>query len=486
MSGLGPKVPDVATLGARQHGVVTHAQLLELGVSAGRVESWVRRGRLFPRYKGVYAVGRPALGRHGAWLAAVWACGDGAVLSHVSAAELHRMVAATDGAVHVTTTRDLASRPGLVVHRTRHLDPQDVVTLGRLPVTRQPRTLVDLADVLSYPELRGIADGLRRLDLDAVAAAQRRAPNRRGAARVARVLASDRMRTRSAFERRYLRFCTTHRLPRPDATNVMHAGHEVDALYTAARLAVELDGRAHHDRRAHMRQDRAATPTCSSPACASCGSCGSSSTPTRPPRRRNSSARCSGPERPPAPRPCAAGTTMLRPRPRLNGRTGVPSRAMDLEELRRQVADGTVETVVLAMTDMQGRLQGKRLHAAHFLDEVLDHGAEACNYLLAVDVEMNPAPGFALASWDAGYGDFALVPDLGTLRDVPWHPGSVIVLADVRWHDGSDVKPSPRQVLRGQLARLAERGWQAHAASDWRSSSSPTPTSRRGTRATAA
>jgi len=83
---------------------------------------------------------------------------------------------------------------------------------------------------------------------------------------------------------------------------------------------------------------------------------------------------------------------------------------MTLEELRQQVADGTVDTVVLAMTDMQGRLQGKRLGAAHFLDEVLEHGAEACNYLLAVDVEMNPAPGFALASWDAGYGDFALVP----------------------------------------------------------------------------
>jgi glutamine synthetase len=139
---------------------------------------------------------------------------------------------------------------------------------------------------------------------------------------------------------------------------------------------------------------------------------------------------------------------------------------MNLEELRRQVADGTIDTIVLAMTDMQGRLQGKRLHAAHFLDEVLDHGAEACNYLLAVDVEMNPAPGFALASWEAGYGDFELVPDLGTLRELPWQPGSVLMLADVRWHDGSDVRPSPRQVLRGQLARLAERGWEAHAASE--------------------
>jgi len=128
--------------------------------------------------------------------------------------------------------------------------------LGLLPVTRQPRTLVDLADVLLHPELRELADGLRRLDPEALAAAQRRAPNRRGAARVARLPASDRVRTRSAFERRYLRFCTGHGLPRPDATNVRVGRHEVEALHTRARLAVELDGRAHHERRAQMRADR--------------------------------------------------------------------------------------------------------------------------------------------------------------------------------------------------------------------------------------
>ena len=236
--------------------MVTHAQLLALGVSEGRVESWVRRGRLFRRHKGVYAVGRPALDRHGEWLAAVWACGAGAVLSHITAAELHGMAVETAGVVHVSTTRDIASRPGLVVHRTRHLDPEDVVTLGLLPVTRQPRTLVDLADVLPYTELRGIADGLRRLDLAALRAAQDRAPNRRGAARVARLLDSERRRTRSELERRYLRFCSAHGLPRPEATNVRVAGHEVDALHAGARLAVELDGRAHHERRAQMRADR--------------------------------------------------------------------------------------------------------------------------------------------------------------------------------------------------------------------------------------
>ena len=139
---------------------------------------------------------------------------------------------------------------------------------------------------------------------------------------------------------------------------------------------------------------------------------------------------------------------------------------MTLEELRAQIDDAAVDTVVLAMTDMQGRLQGKRLDAHHFLDAVVDHGAEACNYLLAVDVEMAPAEGFAMSSWERGYGDFVLVPDLDTLRPAPWLEGTALLLADVRWGDGTDVVASPRQVLRAQLARLAERGWEAQAATE--------------------
>src|SRR4051794_36723955 len=138
----------------------------------------------------------------------------------------------------------------------------------------------------------------------------------------------------------------------------------------------------------------------------------------------------------------------------------------NLEALTDAVDEGTVDTVVLALTDMQGRLQGKRLDARHFLDEVVPHAAEGCNYLLAVDVEMNPVEGYAMASWDRGYGDFVMVPDLGTLRPVPWWPGTVMCLADVRWEDGSDVVASPRQVLRRQLARLAERGWVANAGTE--------------------
>ncbi len=139
---------------------------------------------------------------------------------------------------------------------------------------------------------------------------------------------------------------------------------------------------------------------------------------------------------------------------------------MTVEELRQEVADGTVDTVVLAIADMEGRLQGKRLTAAHFLDDVLEHGAEGCNYLLAVDVEMETVGGYAMSSWDTGYGDFEMVPDLDTLRMVPWLPGTALVMADVRWGDGSEVAASPRQILRRQLARLAERGMAANAATE--------------------
>jgi glutamine synthetase len=139
---------------------------------------------------------------------------------------------------------------------------------------------------------------------------------------------------------------------------------------------------------------------------------------------------------------------------------------LTLDQLRTAVQAGRIDTVLLALTDMQGRLQGKRLTAPHFLDEVVEHGAEACNYLLAVDVEMNTVPGYAISSWERGYGDFEMVPDLGTLRPVPWHQGTALCLADIRWADGSPVGPSPRQVLRAQLERLAERGWSAQGATE--------------------
>ena len=139
---------------------------------------------------------------------------------------------------------------------------------------------------------------------------------------------------------------------------------------------------------------------------------------------------------------------------------------MKLEELRSRVEAGEIDTVLIALCDMQGRLQGKRLTARHFLDEVVDHGAEGCNYLLAVDVDMNTVDGYAMSSWERGYGDFVLKPDLATLRPVPWQEGTAMVLCDLAWEDGSDVVASPRQILRRQLARLAERGWSANAGTE--------------------
>jgi glutamine synthetase len=140
--------------------------------------------------------------------------------------------------------------------------------------------------------------------------------------------------------------------------------------------------------------------------------------------------------------------------------------ALTLDGLRSRVDAGEIDTVLLGMCDMQGRLQGKRLDARHFLADVVEHGAEGCNYLLAVDVEMNTVSGYAMSSWETGYGDFAMVPDMATLRLVPWLPATALVLSDLRWNDGREVVASPRQVLRRQLERLAERGWSANAATE--------------------
>ncbi|HET6533135.1 MAG TPA: glutamine synthetase family protein, partial [Actinoplanes sp.] len=139
---------------------------------------------------------------------------------------------------------------------------------------------------------------------------------------------------------------------------------------------------------------------------------------------------------------------------------------MDLEELDVAVNNGSVDTVLLALTDMQGRLQGKRLHGRYFMDEVVSGGSEGCNYLLAVDVDMNTVDGYEMSSWNSGYGDFVMKPDFSTLRRVPWQPGTAVVLADLETTDGRPVYASPRQILRRQLDRLAEHGLTAYAGTE--------------------
>ncbi|SFR25127.1 L-glutamine synthetase [Lentzea waywayandensis] len=139
---------------------------------------------------------------------------------------------------------------------------------------------------------------------------------------------------------------------------------------------------------------------------------------------------------------------------------------LTVEELRAAVETGEIDTVLVAIVDMQGRLQGKRCAAQYFLDDVLGHSAEGCNYLLAVDVEMNPVSGFEMSSWDRGYGDFVMKPDMETLRRVPWQEGTALVMCDVVWENGDPVVASPRQVLRKQLDRLAALGLDCYVGTE--------------------
>ncbi len=137
---------------------------------------------------------------------------------------------------------------------------------------------------------------------------------------------------------------------------------------------------------------------------------------------------------------------------------------LTLDELR---ADQSIDTVIMAFTDMQGRLLGKRLHRDFFFEQVEHgHGTEGCNYLLALDMEMDPVPGYEIASWERGYGDFNLAPDLSTLRRIPWLEATALVLCDVEWGDGSPVRPSPRQVLRAQVERARALGFEVMVGSE--------------------
>ncbi|MGW4212610.1 glutamine synthetase family protein [Lentzea sp. NPDC004789] len=139
---------------------------------------------------------------------------------------------------------------------------------------------------------------------------------------------------------------------------------------------------------------------------------------------------------------------------------------LTVEELREAVDTGEIDTVLVAIVDMQGRLQGKRCAARYFLDEVLGHAAEGCNYLLAVDVEMNPVSGFEMSSWERGYGDFVMKPDISTLRRVPWQEGTALVMCDLVWENGDPVVASPRQILRKQLDRLAALGLECYVGTE--------------------
>jgi glutamine synthetase len=131
---------------------------------------------------------------------------------------------------------------------------------------------------------------------------------------------------------------------------------------------------------------------------------------------------------------------------------------LTLTQLDELIAAAEVDTVIVAFADMQGRLTGKRVAARLFIEEVAKHGVECCNYLLAVDVEMNTVDGYPMSSWDTGYGDMVMTPDFATLRRIPWLPGTALVMADLSWEDGRSVTAAPRSILARQIIRLAERG----------------------------
>src|SRR5512144_2174992 len=141
-------------------------------------------------------------------------------------------------------------------------------------------------------------------------------------------------------------------------------------------------------------------------------------------------------------------------------------RHLTLEQLKGMIRGDEIDTVVIAFTDMQGRLQGKRLHGRYFVDHVVPHGAEGCNYLLAVDVDMNTVEGYAISSWEQGYGDMEFVPDFDTIRLLPHLPCTALVQCDVVWQDHRPVEPSPRRVLKRQLERVADRSMVALAGTE--------------------
>jgi very-short-patch-repair endonuclease len=255
----------VGELAGRQHGVVTTAQLREAGLTGQGIRRRVEAGRLYALYRGVYAVGHQALTPKSRFIAAVYACGRGALASHRAAGALHGLVGSTS-LLEVTAPRGCKAKRGIVVHRSRVVDHQDRAEVEGVPTTSVARTLVDLADVLNEKRLSKAvhqAEILRVFDLRALEQAQRRAGARSGAKRLTRVLTAYQPEPhflRSEAERRLKRLCTDHSLPQPQF-NVWVEGYELDAYWPEARFALEIDGAETHDTRhafhADRRKDRA-------------------------------------------------------------------------------------------------------------------------------------------------------------------------------------------------------------------------------------
>ena len=256
---LPPVDLPLAALARRQHGVVSRGQLLALGLGATGIAERVRTGRLHRIHRGVYAVGPARLRTEGYWLAAVLACGPGAVLSHRSAASLWELrpsaAAATD--VTVPTQSGRAKRRRIRVHRSSRLAREETVVRDAIPVTTVARTLLDLADVLPTQAVKRAIDEAEyrgHFDLTSLRAVVENNPGRRGAGVLA-LAREPAQRTRSELEDDFLAFCRRQRLPRPEVGPSI-AGYEVDFAWPEARLIVETDGNAAHRTRRAFEDDR--------------------------------------------------------------------------------------------------------------------------------------------------------------------------------------------------------------------------------------
>jgi very-short-patch-repair endonuclease len=246
-------------LAGRQYGVVSLRQLIALGLTRAAVEGRVKRGRLLPLYRGVFAVGHRALTWRSHLIAAVFASGPGALASHRAAGALHGLISSQR--IEVTVPRSRKGSRGITVHRSRRIGDEDRTSIDGIPVTTVARTLVDLADVETERRLAKAvsqAEVLRVFDLRALETAAARAGRRRGKGRLARVLVAYQPEPeliRSEAERRLKHLCRRHSLPQPQF-NVWIESCEVDAYWPEARIALEVDGAERHGTRWAFREDR--------------------------------------------------------------------------------------------------------------------------------------------------------------------------------------------------------------------------------------
>lgn len=247
----------LAQLAARQHGVVTAAQLAAAGLRRDAIDYRLRVGRLHRIHAGVYCLEYVPKSAHARLMAAVLACGRGAVLSHMSAAALFGITAAVDGPIEVSA-RHTRHRPGLLVHRSRHLGSDHTTSYLNIPVTTVARTIVDITPRLDDHALARVVNNARLargITLEQLERVLASLPKREGSIRLRALTDLGGAPTRSALEDRFLALIKKTDLPRPEINQHL-AAYEVDALWRDARLVVELDGRRFHSTARDFERDR--------------------------------------------------------------------------------------------------------------------------------------------------------------------------------------------------------------------------------------